>query len=57
MSSVKEKLDKVKEQRDDARKNFENSRLVFDKCCGAIEILEVLLKEEEDLKEKKDKKK
>ena len=53
MSNIEEKLEKVIEQRNDARDHFERAKLVFDKCSVAIEKLETLLEDEK--KSKKDK--
>ena len=51
---IQEKIDIILEQKQDAQKNFNESKLIFDKCQGALEVLYILL-EEEDKKDTKKK--
>tara|TARA_Y100000593_G_C4185760_1_gene274306 strand:+ start:243 stop:416 length:174 start_codon:yes stop_codon:yes gene_type:complete len=52
---IQEKIDIILEQQQDAQKNFNESKLIFDKCQGALEVLYILLEEEEDKKDTKKK--
>jgi hypothetical protein len=48
--SLNEKIEKVKAQREEAFNAYTNSKLVFDKCSGALEVLYNLLEEQKESK-------
>ena len=60
MTDLNEKIEGLKEQQEQAKKFFEEKKIemeqakeIFVKCQGAIELIESMIKEESEQKDKK----